>query len=220
MPGSYVSGDGVTREEIDGDCTRGPVESVDAAADGVEARAVALRISRALAAAVVAIARVAVGVVEGAAGSGPIVGHGAAAGCVESDGVGSLAIDTFDDVDFAAAGPVRSECPEGGPDAAGAAGHVLDVGDEEALGVGLVAVHAGGGTTAAWVHGCVVDAEINCAICIASEGCGVGDLRVGIADEAMCGVTLVEEAEGVEEIAYVECVLNVVLGACDASNAS
>ena len=43
-------------------------------------------------------------------------------------------VDTFDNVDFAAAGPLAlPQCPEGGPGSAGITGHVQNVCDDEAM---------------------------------------------------------------------------------------
>lgn len=54
-------------------------------------------------------------------------------------------VDVLDDVDLALVGPVRADHPVGGPGAA-ASGHVGDVRDEEAVGVGGIGGDADTGT--------------------------------------------------------------------------
>lgn len=56
---------------------------------------------------------------------------------VECHDVGGLRVDAFHYVDFASLRPVWSDEPERWPHSADAAGHVVDVGDEESMVEGL-----------------------------------------------------------------------------------
>lgn len=133
--GRHVRGDGAAREEPDGDGGAGPFGGVDAAADGVEAGAeVGGRGGEDGAAGVLGLrgrVGVAVGRV-GRAGHAGLLDRAVARG-VQGHGVGGGGVDAFDDVDFAHRGPVGADEPEGGPDATDAAGHVGDVGQEQAF---------------------------------------------------------------------------------------
>jgi hypothetical protein len=120
--------------EPDINAAGGPLHSIDAAVYSVEPCSIRIRICGADSASRVAGAGVAIGVVCGCASERVGVVHRAAWRGVESDGVGVCAVDSFDDVDFAGGGPVGTEHPEGGPGAADAAGHVLDVCYEDTLG--------------------------------------------------------------------------------------
>ena len=141
------------------------------------------------------VAGIAVGVRERGAGEGAGGGQGAAGGSVQSDGVGGLGIDAFDDVDFARRRPVGAEGPEGGPDAADAAGHVGDVGDEETVSVGFVGAHADGASTTGWIDSCVVDAKVDGSVGVSCKTRGVGETGAGVADEAIRWISSIEEVE-------------------------
>ena len=87
---------------------------------------------------------------------------------MQGHGVGLGAVDAFDDVDLAHGRPVGPHEPEGGPDAADAAGHVRNVGQEEALVVGLFARDAD--ALAAGVgRGVVVDAHVS-GVAVVADG--------------------------------------------------
>ena len=67
---------------------------------------------------------------------------------VEGHVVRSLVIHALDDVNFACLGPVWADHPESRPRAAYAAGHVVDVDDDKAELVGLLARYSDTGTPA------------------------------------------------------------------------
>ncbi len=202
--GRDIGGDVLPREEPDGDGGGGPGGRVDAAADGVEVGAEGLGVGGEDAAAGVFGLGGGVGVAVcgvGGAGHGGVF-DGAAGGGVEGHGVGGGAVDAFDYVDFAHCGPVGSDEPESGPDAADAAGHVGDVGEEEAFVVGFFAGDAD--ALAAGVGcGVVVDAHVG-GVAVVADGSDHFVLHCGgvvdILHEAGRGVGLGEGRKGVEEV--------------------
>ena len=202
--GDDVGGEAVAGEEPDGDGGAGPEGGVDAAASGVEAGAEAGGVGGEDGAAGVAGLGGGVGVAVrgvGGAGHGGVL-DGAAGGGVEGHGVCGGAVDAFDDVDFAHGWPVGPHEPEGGPDAADAAGHVGDIGQEEALVVGFLAGDAD--ALAAGVGGgVVVDAHV-CGVAVVADGayhlvlhCGC---VVDVLHESSGGIGFREGGEGVKEV--------------------
>lgn len=128
-----------------------------------------------------------------------------------------MPVHAFDDVDFPARWPVGTKEPEGRPHAANPAGHVCYVGDEEAVGVGLLAGHAHGGAPASRVFSRVVDAEVDPVATVASKGVAVCRRGAGEGDVAVGGVCAAEEGEAGEEVGAVVGLLDGVC-ACDAGN--
>ena len=72
--------------------------------------------------------------------------------------IGGLEVDAFENIDFAACGPVGPNEPEGGPCAA-SDGHVSYVGDEEAFVVCFCRGDAHAGATGRWLA-CIVDTHV------------------------------------------------------------
>lgn len=113
-------------------------------------------------------------------------------------------VDPLQDIDLPVRGPrPAAEHPERGPDAADAARHVRDVGDEEAFVVGFLAGDADGGAAGGGLGG-AVDADVDG---VGGLGRGADELERGGAglrvefDEARGGVGVGEEVEGGEEVA-------------------
>lgn len=208
-----VGGEVLAGEEPDGDVLAGPVGGVDAAPDGVEAGAEVGGVGGEDAAALVFGLRggvgVAVGGVEvaghGGAGGTVVVAvvDGAAGGGVEGHGIGGGAVDAFDDVDFAGLGPIGADEPKGGPDAADAAGHVSDVGEEEAMVVCLVAGDTDALAARVGRGGGVIDAHVG-GVTIVTDGADHlvlhGGGVVDILHEPGRGVRFGEGGEGIEEV--------------------
>lgn len=87
-------------------------------------------------------------------------------------------VDAFDDIDFAAGWPVEVDKPECGPQAAGVARHVDEVGDEEAAVICWIAnqFDVVASCDAVGVeHGGVVDADVENAVAEAEHLHGLGD---------------------------------------------
>lgn len=181
----------------DGDMRGGPLHGVNAAAVGVEPRAVgggerviyraahALRLPRGVevAARVDDLGRRG----EVARVIADIAGWAPGMQCHE---IRALAVHPFDDVDFPVDGPgVRFRGPERGPGAAGAGGHVGEVEDDEGVRVGLEALHAEGGAAWGRGRGGAVDAHVNFPIREGFEEAGLlsgGAVKVG--NVALSGV--------------------------------
>lgn len=195
------------REMPDGNVRGGPLHSVDAAAVGVESRAVgggqravdraahALRLPGGVEVAarmddlgcLGEVARVTADVASRATG---MQGHE----------VRALAVHPLDDVDLPIDRPgVRFRGPERGPSAAGAGGHVGEVEDHEGVRVGLEALHAQGRAPWRRGRGGAVDAHIDFSVGEGSEEAGLlsgGAVEVG--DVALGGVGDGLEGEGGE----------------------
>lgn len=206
--GNDVGGYAIPGKEIDADARGRPVGRVNAATDGVETLAVGLG----------------VGSLDCAAGVFGLVGAFRVAICrrrcararksrlldfatgagVQCHCVDGGSVDAFQDVDFAAPGPVGPEEPECGPDATDAAGHVRYVGDEEAFVEGLFGGDADG-LPALGGGGCgggVIDAEVRRVIVVggrgdqlACQGCFVG----GVFYVAACWIRFGERGEAGKE---------------------
>lgn len=58
---------------------------------------------------------------------------------MQSHLVGGILVHALNDINFAVVGPVGAEHPECGPSSAGASGHVCQIQDHQALGVGVLA---------------------------------------------------------------------------------
>ena len=81
---------------------------------------------------------------------------------VQRHAVVGRVIDALEDVDLAVLRPgAGAKHPEGGPDAADAAGHVCDVGDDEAFVVGFFAGEPDGGAAVGRGFGRRVDADVD-----------------------------------------------------------
>ena len=190
--------------EPDGDSRGGPLGSIDATANSIEAGAEILSVVRENGAACVFALGGSVGVTVGGVGG---TGHaglsdGAVGRGMEGHGVSLGAVDSFDDVDFARSRPIGADEPKGGPDAADAAGHVGDVGEEEATVEGFFAGDAD--ALAARVGGgIVVDAHVS-GVAVVAHGADHLFLHSGgvvdVFDEAGRGVGFGKGGEGVEEV--------------------
>ena len=130
-----VRGDGAAREEPDTDSRGVPFRSVDASARCVEARSIAGGILASDSAACVLGLVGSVAIAVGGVGDTREAGFldRAPRACVQRHLIRSLCVYAFNDVNLAICRPVGADEPEGGPDAAEAAGHVRDVGDKEAV---------------------------------------------------------------------------------------
>lgn len=202
VAGADGVGDCRAGEEPYFDGRGGPVHGVDAAALGVEARAVAC------------CARVRGGAACRAEGHGAVVGlesgglagarDGAAGFGVRRDQIGADVVDAFEDVELARLWPGAglAQEPEGRPTAAGAVGHVLDVGDEEAVVVAGFGGEADGFAAGACRRqdGVLVDAPV-CDVGLRDKAGGEGGVVVDVGDEAVGGVCGCEEVELAEEVA-------------------
>ena len=81
---------------------------------------------------------------------------------VQRHAVVGRVVDALEDVDLAVLRPgAGAEHPEGGPDAADAAGHVRDVGDDEAFVVGFSAGEPDGGAAVGRRFDCGIDADVD-----------------------------------------------------------
>ena len=81
---------------------------------------------------------------------------------VQRHAVVGRVVDALEDVDLAVLRPrAGAEHPEGGPDAADTAGHVCDVGDDEAFVVGFFAGESDGGAAVKGGFGRRVDANVD-----------------------------------------------------------
>lgn len=119
---------------------------------------------------------------------------------MHSHGVLGLVVDAFDDVDFAVVGPGGPGRPEGGPDAAGTAGHVFEVEDYEAVRVLLCACYADAVATASAGDSRGVGADDYGAVEDIGEVFLLGGAGVDVVDVAVGGVVFGVEGEPVEEI--------------------
>ena len=216
--GRDVRRGGRVREEPNAYMCGGPLRGVDAAAVGVEAGAVGGGhgvVDRAADACGLAGGIEVAAWVDELRGGGEergVVGDGAggAAG-VQGHEVRMLAVDAFDDVDFAICGPgFRFRRPEGGPRAAGAGGHVGEVEDDEAVRVGFVALHAEGHTAGVCGGKGGVDAHVDFAVVGFEVPHFLGGGTVGEGDIALGWVGDGLEGEGVEPVGCGVVVLEVV----------
>ena len=114
--------------------------------------------------------------------------HGAAAAGVHGHDVFGLVVDALDDVDFATVGPVGTRHPEGGPDPAGAGGHVVEIEDNEGVCVLGFARDADAVSTAAggYVGGVRPDGHL--AVGGADEAIGLSGVLVYVVDVAVGGI--------------------------------
>ena len=118
-------------KEPDRNPLRRPLRRIRTALNSIEAIAIGLSIRRRLRAPTIAIA---IRISKDRSRRRPRIGDRAARPAMQSDNGSFLQIDGLDDIDLPAVGPVGAAGPVGGPDAAGVAGHVGGVGDEEAGG--------------------------------------------------------------------------------------
>jgi hypothetical protein len=203
LPGLDVRRDGVAREEPHVDPTALPLHHIHAATAGIEARAIARRIAITSTAARIAAVLAAVPAHGDGARQRPGVVDHAPGARVHRDRVRGLRVHALQDVDLAAVRPVGAVGPERGPHAADAAGHVRDVGDEEAMRVCFVAGDADGGAAAGWVGRTGIDAHVDLVVGRAHHAGGLRGALRDVRDVAVGGVAAVEEAEEVEEVAGV-----------------
>lgn len=202
LTSSDVRGNGGPREEPDGDGAAGPLDSIDAAADFVEARSKTLRVIDRLGTAGAAVASVAVS-----------LGHGASGGGVKRHGCRVGRVNSFDNINLARVRPaaILAEHPKGGPETAallGRRGHVSNVGDEETLGVRLLGVDTRGAAARVGVQGLVVRSEIDAAVGVTGERGRVGRRGGVVLDETIGGIRAAVEVESVKEAGGVVCVLD------------
>ena len=129
----------------DGDGSRGDLSGIDGAASTVQAIAIGTTVVIADGAAnVVSLVRcvdIAVGG-RNLAGEAVHLADRAAGVGVESHSVGSLGVNSLDNVDLAVVGPIRSQGPERRPSAADGAWHVLQVKNDQARVVSRFALKA------------------------------------------------------------------------------
>ena len=111
--------------------------------------------------------------------------HAAAGTGVQSKRVLGLVADTLDDVDLAAVGPVGTRHPEGWPDPAGGAGHVLEIEDDEAVRVLFLACHADGVAPTAGTSFGGVRFDRDNAVVHTDEAGVLGRAAVDVVDVAM-----------------------------------
>lgn len=219
--------DGITREEEDTDEIRSPLHGIDTAIRKVESRPIIIPRVRRKATTDATVIFVAVAISE-LGGLNRVDGfHGAARGGMERYGVHDIVVHAFKDVDLAVVGPVSADGPEGGPDGTDTAGHVFDICDEEAVGVGFLGVHAYGRPAADGVVEGVVCAEVDCSHCgvdvdvlgivilmargerrgalldEAGETGLAGGFCIDVFHEAVGGILVGEEIEGLEEVGVV-----------------
>ena len=107
---------------------------------------------------------------------------------VHGHSVLTLKVDTLDNIDFATVGPVGTSHPEGWPDAAGCAGHVLEVKGYQTMGVLLFACDADGVSATARGYIRVVGSNGYDAIVDANEARVLGRALVYVVHVAMGGV--------------------------------
>lgn len=157
---------GAAGEEVDRDGAGGPHGGVHAAVVAVESSAEAVGGAlHDLAAGVCELAGsidVAVGRGDGA-GEATCVGNGAARTSVERHGIGSLFIDSFDDVDFATVWPVWANHPESWPSPTSGR-HVGQVQDHQPSVIRFLAGESDAGP-AVWRHVCVIHTHVDAAGC-------------------------------------------------------
>lgn len=111
----------------------------------------------------------------------------------------------FNNVDLARLRPVASltKGPEGGPDAARALRHVLDVGDEETVSEGVLAGHAHGSATTTGAIGIEVGEGIDApgGNALVPDETVLDSLVVRhVVDEALGGIGASEEVELIIEV--------------------
>lgn len=198
-----IGRDAAARPEPDADGLGRPFGGVDATVPGVEGGAKSVgTMARDGAPRVLRLPwRIAVAI-RGAGRTGEArFGDRTARAGVEGHLVGRLCVDAFDDVDFAVRGPVGPDEPEGRPGATDAAGHVCDVGDEEAVVEGFLgsdadARPAGGGL------GGGVNGHVGCIVGAAGgsyQFTGGGCLVIDVFDEALSRICVCEGGEVAEE---------------------
>lgn len=143
---------------------------------------------------------------------------------MQGNGVHDIVVDALENVDFAVVGPVGADGPEGGPDRTHSSWHVFDVCDEEAVGVGVFRVYANGLAAGGGVVKGVIGGKVDCsprgvlgmgAILLVTgregnafidETCKAsytGILSGEVFDEAVGGIFVGEEIEGLEEVGVV-----------------
>lgn len=123
----------------------------------------------------------------------------------------------LDDVDLAGLGPVASltKGPEGRPDTTRALRHVLDVGDEQTVGEGVLAGHAHRSATTTRAIGVEVSVGINTPgrNAIVPDETVVDSVVVRhVVDETLSGIVASEEVELVVEVVAREVLDELVVG--------
>lgn len=126
-------------------------------------------------------------------------------------------VSELDDVNLARLRPIAglTKGPKGGPDTAGALRHVLNVGDEETVGEGVLAGHAHRGATTAGT----ISVEVSVGVNSPGRNALVPDQTVldsvvvrHIVDETLSGIGTSEEVELVVEVVAREVLDEVVVG--------
>jgi len=138
---------------------------------------------------------------------------------MKSDAVKIVGIDPFDDVDLTTGRPIGTEGPEGWPDAANPSRHVCNVGDEEAVCVGLLRGDSNRSAASRRIDCGRINSQVDGVATISSKTTGIGNSIGGELDETVRGVCTAEEVELVEEVCMIERISDGVVGICDAGSA-
>lgn len=101
--------------------------------------------------------------------------------------IGRLTVDTLDDVDFARVRPVGAKEPECRPRAA-ALWHMVEIKDNEAMVVGLLALEADAGSPATRSNTRVIGAHPHAASIGAVEAISLGSRLRNVVDVAVGGI--------------------------------
>lgn len=106
--------------------------------------------------------------------------------------VGGILVDTLNDINFAIVRPVGAEHPECGPSSAGASGHVCQVQDHQALGVGVLAGQTDAVATVTASDIAVVYTDVDGATVGTDQTVGRGGGVIDIVHVAVGGVGFLE----------------------------
>ena len=133
---------------------------------------------------------------------------------MQSYGIRTLSVNSFDNVDLTTIRPVGPEKPKGRPSTADTTRHVGDIGYEEAVRVCFVAGKSDGVSAIAWICCSIVYSYVDLVVVCFDEtgvlGCGLVD----IVDKAMCRICLNYELEGAEEVGRVVSIHRIVRSKC------
>ena len=127
------------------------------------------------------------------------IGHGTRGGRVERHEVLRLIVDTFDNVNFAIVGPVGTKGPEGWPGSTNAPGHVAEVDDKQAVGIGLLTFQTNAVTSSSAGNIAVVYADVCNAAVGVDKALALCSALVDIVDVSVGWVVTGIEVEIVEE---------------------
>lgn len=200
------------RKEPDGNVVRSPLRGIDTATNGVEAIAVVLVVGRMLATACRRAGSTTVGRSKLGGGQSTMIGDFTARSGVKSDGVLCLGVDAFENVNLTVSWPLGPEHPVGWPCPTNAAGHVCNIGNEQAACEGLLRSDTDRLAALGRVLGLVVNAHEDATLVVAGEAFPRGGIVVHIFDEALGGILTCEEVEAVEEIGGIVCRFELISG--------